>query len=143
MRLSGTLVLTSTHDPARTLWKCAILGSLLFFLLTVLYVLTGCSPDNHGESKNYWQFPIHTYFDDHASLAGLKFQATLRVEADLGWKKDAGRIIVFIPVDDSRRITAHIPPNLSGVHFQRGERYKAEVSVGEGGQIQVLTVTRE
>jgi hypothetical protein len=36
-------------------------------------------------------FPVSKYLDDYQALAGSKYKANFRVEADLGWKEGAGR----------------------------------------------------
>jgi hypothetical protein len=40
-------------------------------------------------------FPVTKYMESHRALAGLTFKADLRVEADLGWKPEAGRLMLF------------------------------------------------
>src|ERR1700723_4157540 len=46
-------------------------------------------------------FPVSKYLDDYHALAGSKYKANFRVEADLGWKDGAGRLMLFSTADDS------------------------------------------
>jgi hypothetical protein len=81
-------------------------------------------------------FPVSKYFDDYQSLAGSKFKADFRVEADLGWKDGAGRLMLFSTTDDSRPVAVLIPASVaSGIYFTKGQTYTAEVEVKEGGLI--------
>jgi len=80
-------------------------------------------------------FPVDKYLEDYQSLAGLKFRSELRVEADLGWKDGVGRLMVFTPANQSRQLVVFIPPNLSGVLFNKGQSYLCELEVKEGGLI--------
>ncbi len=81
-------------------------------------------------------FPVGKYFDGYQALAGSKYKADLRVEADLGWKDGAGRLMLFSTTDDSRPIAVLIPASVStGIYFTKGQTYTAEVEVKEGGLI--------
>ena len=81
-------------------------------------------------------FPVSKYLDNYQSLAGSKFKAEFRVEADLGWKDGAGRLMLFSTVDDSRPIAVLIPAAVGkGIYFTKGQTYLAEIEVKEGGLI--------
>ena len=81
-------------------------------------------------------FPVSKYFDDYQGLAGSKYKADFRVEADLGWKDGAGRLMLFSTADDSRPIAVLIPAAVAnGIYFTKGQTYTAEVEVKEGGLI--------
>jgi hypothetical protein len=81
-------------------------------------------------------FPTSKYFDDYQALAGAKYKADFRVEADLGWKDGAGRLMLFSTADDSRPIAVLIPATVaSGIYFTKGQTYTAEIEVKEGGLI--------
>ena len=80
-------------------------------------------------------FPVSKYFDDFQSLAGLKFRAELRVDADLGWKESIGRLMVFSPSGENRQLVVFIPPALSDVFFNKGQNYTVKLEVKEGGLI--------
>jgi hypothetical protein len=80
--------------------------------------------------------PVSKYFDDYQSLAGSKYKADFRVEADLGWKEGAGRLMLFSTSDDSRPIAVLIPATVAnGIYFTKGQTYTGEVEVKEGGLI--------
>jgi hypothetical protein len=81
-------------------------------------------------------FPVSKYLDDYKALAGSKFKANFRVEADLGWKDGAGRLMLFSTTEDSRPIAVLVPAAVSkGIYFTKGQTYLAEVEVKEGGLI--------
>jgi hypothetical protein len=81
-------------------------------------------------------FPVSKYLDDYHALAGSKYKADFRVEADLGWKEGAGRLMLFSTSDDSRPIAVMIPAAVSnGIYFTKGQTYTAEIEVKEGGLI--------
>jgi len=81
-------------------------------------------------------FPVSKYLDNYQGLAGSKFKAEFRVEADLGWKEGAGRLMLFSTVDDSRPIAVLIPAAVAkDIYFTKGQTYIAEVEVKEGGLI--------
>lgn len=80
--------------------------------------------------------PVSKYFDDYQSLAGSKYKADFRVEADLGWKDGAGRLMLFSTAEDSRPVAVLIPAAVAnGIYFTKGQTYTAEVEVKEGGLI--------
>jgi hypothetical protein len=81
-------------------------------------------------------FPVSKYFDGYQGLAGSKFKAEFRVEADLGWKDGAGRLMLFSTTDDPRPIAVLIPAAVAnGIYFTKGQTYVAEIEVKEGGLI--------
>ena len=81
-------------------------------------------------------FPVAKYLDDYHALAGSKYKADFRVEADLGWKEGAGRLMLFSTADDSRPIAVMIPAAVAnGIYFTKGQTYTAEIEVKEGGLI--------
>jgi hypothetical protein len=81
-------------------------------------------------------FPVSKYLDGYQALAGSKFKAEFRVEADLGWKEGAGRLMLFSTTDDSRPIAVLIPAAVGkDIYFTKGQTYIAEVEVKEGGLI--------
>lgn len=81
-------------------------------------------------------FPVAKYLDSYRGLAGSKFKGQLRVEADLGWKENAGRLMLFTSPDDNRPIAIMIPAAVAnGIYFTKGQTYLAELEVKEGGLI--------
>jgi hypothetical protein len=81
-------------------------------------------------------FPVSKYLDNYKSLAGSKFKANFRVEADLGWKEGAGRLMLFSTTEDARPIAVLIPAAVAkGIYFTKGQTYLAEIEVKEGGLI--------
>jgi hypothetical protein len=81
-------------------------------------------------------FPVAKYFDNYQSLAGSKFKAELRVEADLGWRDGAGRLMLFSTADDPRPIAVLIPVAVAkDLYFTKGQTYLTQAEVKEGGLI--------
>ena len=62
-------------------------------------------------------FPMDKYLADYRSMTGAKFKADLKVSADLGWKAETGRLMVFTLQNDNRPLVVLIPPKLSGHLF--------------------------
>lgn len=80
-------------------------------------------------------FPVAKYMDGYKALAGSKFRAILRVENDLGWKEGVGRLMAFTIRDEPHPIVVMIPPSLAQIYFVKGQSYRAELEVKEGGLI--------
>lgn len=81
-------------------------------------------------------FPVAKYLDSYRGLAGSKFKGQLRVEADLGWKEGAGRLMLFTCPDDNRPLAVMIPAAVAnGIYFTKGQTYLSELEVKEGGLI--------
>jgi hypothetical protein len=80
-------------------------------------------------------FSVDKYLADFQPLAGSKFKADFKVVADLGWKENIGRLMVFTAPNDNRPILVMIPPKLSGIFFTKGQTYQVSLEVGEGGLI--------
>lgn len=82
-------------------------------------------------------FPLETYLSNYHVLEGSRFRANLRVENDLGYRAGAGRLMVFSVEGDGRTLAALVPARLPDNFFSRGQRYTAELQVGDGGLIQI------
>lgn len=80
-------------------------------------------------------FSVDRYLADFQPLAGSKFGSDLKVVADLGWKENVGRLMVFTAPNDARPILVLIPPKLAGIFFTKGQTYQVAMEVGEGGLI--------
>jgi hypothetical protein len=90
-------------------------------------------------------FPFDKYFADYRGLSGAKFRAELRVEADLGWQNNVGRLMAFSqsgPTVDSRLIVVLLPPQFAGSVYNKGQTYIAEINVGEGGMIYAVSMEK-
>jgi hypothetical protein len=80
-------------------------------------------------------FSVDKYLADFQPLAGSKFGSDLKVVADLGWKENVGRLMVFNAPNDTRPILVLIPPKMAGIYFSKGQTYQVALEVGEGGLI--------
>ncbi len=88
-------------------------------------------------------FPMDKYMADYRSMTGAKFKGDLKVSADLGWKADTGRLMVFTLQNDSRPLVVLIPPKLGGIFFEKGQNYEAALEVGDGGLVYADTCDKE
>jgi len=90
-------------------------------------------------------FPMDKYLSDYRSLEGAKFKADLKVNADLGYKPDTGRLMVFNVENDSdsRPLVVLIPQNLSGIYFTKGQNYQVALEVGDGGLVYADSCEKE
>ena len=88
-------------------------------------------------------FPMEKYLSDYRSMMGNKFKADLKVSADLGWKAETGRLMVFTVQNDSRPLVVLIPPKLSGLYFTKGQNYQASLEVGDGGLVYADSCEKE
>jgi hypothetical protein len=102
-----------------------VLGNVAYF--TLKYV--------NNPYRTLEPFSVDKYLADFQPLAGSKFGADLKVVADLGWKEDVGRLMVFNSLNDTRPILVLIPPRLAGIYFAKGQTYQVALEVGEGGLI--------
>lgn len=81
-------------------------------------------------------FPVSKYLESHRALAGSRFKADLRVEADLGWKEGVGRLMLFTTESEPRPIAVLVPEAVGkDIYFTKGQIYRAELEVKEGGLI--------
>jgi hypothetical protein len=88
-------------------------------------------------------FPMDKYLADYRSMAGAKFKADLKVSADLGWKAETGRLMVFTIQNDSRPLVVLIPPKLGDLFFEKGQNYQASLEVREGGLVYADSCEKE
>jgi hypothetical protein len=88
-------------------------------------------------------FPVDKYLSDYRSLSGAKFKADLKVSADLGWKAETGRLMVFTVGGDNRPVVVLIPSKLGGLYFTVGQNYQASLEVGEGGLVYADSCDKE
>lgn len=81
-------------------------------------------------------FPVAKYLENYRSMAGSRFKAQLRVEADLGWKEGIGRLMLFSSAEEPRPIAVMVPEAIGkSIYFTKGQTYQTELEVKEGGLI--------
>jgi hypothetical protein len=88
-------------------------------------------------------FPMDKYLADYRAMSGARFKADLKVSADLGWKAETGRLMVFTIQNDTRSLVVLIPPRLGGLFFEKGQNYQAALEVGEGGLVYADSCEKE
>jgi hypothetical protein len=137
---------TSTVQPARgghgVSWALWIVSALL---VLVVIGVAGYFTYKYLEDpyRTLDAFPVDKYMSDYRSLTGAKFRADLKVSADLGWKAETGRLMVFTVANDNRPVVVLIPPKLSGIFFTKGQTFQASLEVGEGGLIYADSCEKE
>ncbi len=88
-------------------------------------------------------FPMDKYLTDYRSMTGAKFKADLKVSADLGWKAETGRLMVFTVQNGNRPLVVLIPPKLGSIYFTKGQNYQASLHVEDGGLVYADTCEKE
>jgi hypothetical protein len=119
-----------------------IVSSLLVLvILTIVGFVTYKALDNPYRTLE--PFPMDKYLSDYRAMTGNKFKADLKVSADLGWKAETGRLMVFTLQDDSRPLVVLIPPKLKDIYFTKGQSYQASLEVQEGGLVYADSCDKE
>ena len=123
-------------------WALWIVSSLLVLVLIgiVSYFSYKYLSDPY---RTLEPFPMDKYMADYRSMAGNKFKADLKVSADLGWKAETGRLMVFTLQNDNRPLVVLIPPKLAGLFFEKGQNYQASLEIGEGGLVYADSCEKE
>jgi hypothetical protein len=88
-------------------------------------------------------FPVDRYMSDYHSLTGSKFKADAKVDNDLGWKANTGRLMVFTFDNDTRPLVVLIPPKLANIYFTKGQTYRTSLEVEDGGLIYAVTCEKD
>ncbi len=137
-----TATVQAASSKSTVSWPLSIVSGLLVLAILGMgvYFVVKYLDDPY---RTLEPFPVDKYLGDYRSLAGAKFKADLKVSADLGWKADTGRLMVFTVGGDSRPIVVLIPPKLSGLYFTVGQNYQASLEVGEGGLIYADSCDKE
>jgi hypothetical protein len=137
---------TSTIRPSSEwtmiLWPLWIISGLLVLVIlgSVGYFAIRYLDDPYRTME---PFSVDKYFVDYQPLAGSKFKADMKVTADLGWKENTGRLMVFTVGNDARPLSVLIPPKLSGIFFEKGQTYQISLEVGEGGLLYADSCDKE
>jgi hypothetical protein len=129
---TATIHSPGKHHSHSWLFWVACIVAVLIALGTIGYFVQKYLTDPYRTLES---FPVDKYLSDYRSLSGSKFKAEVKVSADLGWKAEVGRLMVFTIGDDNRPIVVLIPPKLSGIFFTKGQNYQTSLEVGEGGLI--------
>jgi hypothetical protein len=126
-------VVSSRKDSGRriSLWLGAGAVVLVLGVLSAVFLTRYLN----NPQRTLETFPVGKYLESSTAVAGLKFKADLRADADVGWKEGAGRLMLFTVPGDARPIAVMIPAGLSQIHFTKGQNYTATLEVREGGLI--------
>ncbi len=123
----------------RFAWIGAIAISLVTAGVIAIFVL-GYVNDPY---RTLEPFPVAKYFEGHGAVAGAKFRGEMRVEADLGWKEDIGRLMLFTTEGDSRPFAVMIPVAVGQeIYFTKGQTYVSELEVRDGGLIYANSIRK-
>lgn len=113
-----------------------VAGLVVILLIAVGFggfFLTGYMNDPY---RTLEPFPVSKFLDSPRALLGSKFQAELRVEANLSYKDGVGRLMLFSTNEDSRPIAIMVPDAVGkDIYYTKGQTYMAELEVKEGGLI--------
>jgi hypothetical protein len=122
--------------PKRQLPVQWIVAGASFAVAVVVLVVAGWLVWSRTVSNPYRtleQFSVERYFENPQALVGNRFQATLRVEGDLGWSAGAGKLMVFSVEGDPRYIPVLLTGDNLSYDFRKGQTYMGQLRVGEKG----------
>jgi len=81
-------------------------------------------------------FPVGKFLDSPRALQGSTFGGEFRVEANLSYKEGVGRLMLFSTTSDARPIAVMVPEAVGkDIYFTKGQTYRGELEVKEGGLI--------
>lgn len=80
-------------------------------------------------------FSAERYLENYQALAGGRFRADLRVENELGFREGVGKLMVMGMENSRHSVPVLIVPELAGTVFTKGQLYRFELNVREGGVI--------
>jgi hypothetical protein len=112
-----------------------VLYTLVAVLAVAVVVILVWKRTVNNPYRTLETFSADKYFDNPTALIGNRFQATLRVEGDLGWNEKVGKLMVFSVDGDSRYIPVLIQGNNLSYSFSKGQTYLAQIEVKEGGTL--------
>ncbi len=125
-------------------------GSLALWIVSGLLILVilgiaGYFTYNYLDDpyRTLENFPMDKYLADWRSMEGNKFKADLKVSADLGYKAETGRLMVFTVENDNRPLVVLIPPKMKGITFNKGQNYQASLEVEDGGLVYADSCEKE
>jgi hypothetical protein len=137
-----TSTVQATGGRGASSWALWLVSSLLILVIIGILGYFGFNY-LHDPYRTLEPFPMDKYLADYRSLTGAKFKGDLKVSADLGWKEETGRLMVFTLEHDSRPLVVLIPPKLGGLFFEKGQNYQASLGVGDGGLVYAETCEKE
>ena len=129
-------------ERTRISWPLWIVSGVLVFVMLGNVAYFGYKYIN-DPYRTMEAFSVDKYLADFQPLTGSKFKADFIVAADLGWKENVGRLMVFTTRGDNRPILVLIPPKFSGIFFTKGQTYQVSLEVGEGGLIYADSCEKE
>lgn len=80
-------------------------------------------------------FPADRYLDNYQSLAGGRYKADLRVENELGYREGVGKLMVLGTENSRYSVPVLVSPELASISFTKGQLYRFELIIREGGVI--------
>lgn len=108
-------------------------GAAALVLIAVLAVVLNNSLNN--PLRTLKDFPVEEYYDNHSALEGGRYKGELRVISSLGWRENVGRLVNFEVGPNNKPIVILIPPSLNETRFEPGDKFTAELRIGEGGLV--------
>jgi len=81
------------------------------------------------------EFPAERYLDNYQSVAGGRYKADLRVENELGFREGVGKLMVLGTENSRHSVPVLVAPELAATIFTKGQLYRFELIVREGGLV--------
>ncbi len=121
--------------PASPKWifLLSMLGVLIVVPAAILFLQWKNDP-----LRTLRQFPLEDYYANYSILEGTRFKSSLRAGEQLGWKESTGRQVLFQVDPSGKPIVVLIPPEYDKMQFSAGKKFRAELLIGEGGQIRAV-----
>ena len=90
------------------------------------------------------ELPVGQYVENSLSFRGNIYKVTGRVENQLGWSDNAGRLFSFESEVDGKpfHVGILLPPKLSGVNVQKGQSFEIKVEVVDKGLLQAEQIRK-
>ena len=128
------------HSPFRTV--LIVLYSLILLLALTAGSIFLWKRTVGNPYRTLEVFSADKYFENPTALIGNRFQATLRVEGDLGWSSEVGKLMVFTVEGDSRYVPVLVQGDQLKYAFSKGQTYLAQIQVREGGLLYALEIRK-
>lgn len=112
------------------------IGITVGVLITVLLGLGALQLQNfRNDPSNLAEFPAERYLENYQAVAGGRYHADLRVENELRFREGAGKLMILGTKNSQYSFPVLIAPELAEANFTKGQLYRFEIIIREGGLI--------
>ncbi|MDZ4742836.1 MAG: hypothetical protein SGI98_05385 [Verrucomicrobiota bacterium] len=91
---------------------------------------------------NYTDFSVNAFLENPASLAGNRYKAQMRVESQLGFSAETGRLLVFKEQVNQKPLAVVVPAKLDKVNLEKGQLLEVKFIIKDGGVIYVEDIQK-